>query len=207
VVVVLAFAVGIAAERRAAVGYQTAGTPIYTPESKINRDTAEIGKFVPTNIGWIVLDTPEYPSPQSGVGTDTLRMTDDLANYLMSRGDVVAVLDFSGLAEKPMNMLLHNGQPKYYAVPDSDALSASLWGFFFAASAPERRKAIFDRSVDEEFCIRLLLPDHTYRRLTRLRADLDSFIRERSCGRSDSRTHLRFISAGEAGDYIWRRTM
>jgi predicted RND superfamily exporter protein len=203
VVVVLAFAVGLAAERRAAVGYQTAGTPIYTPESKINRDTAEIGKFVPTNIGWIVLETPEYPSPQSGVGTDTLRMTDDLANYLMDRGDVVAVLDFSGLAEKPMNMLLHNGQPKYYAVPDSDALSASLWGFFFAASAPGEAESYFAIAQSmKNSCIRLLLPDHTYRRLTRLRADLDSFIRERVAGDPTLKdVHLRYLG-GEAGLYL-----
>src|SRR3984893_4276391 len=102
-VVVLAFAVGVLAERHVAVGYQTAGTPIYTENSKINQDTAEISKFVPTNIGWIVLETPEYPSSQSGVGTDTLRMSDDLSNYLMRRRDVVAGLDFSSLAEKPMN--------------------------------------------------------------------------------------------------------
>ena len=36
-------------------------------------------------------------------------MADDLATYLQSRGDVLAVLGFSQIAEKPMNMLLHNG--------------------------------------------------------------------------------------------------
>jgi predicted RND superfamily exporter protein len=203
VIVVLAFAVGVAAERHVAVGYQTAGTPIYTPESKINRDTAEISKFVPTNIGWIVLETPEYPSSQSGVGIDTLRMTDDLTNYLMSRGDVVAVLDFSGLAEKPMNMLLHNGQPKYYAVPDSDALSASLWGFFFAASAPGEAESYFAIAQSmKNSCIRLLLPDHTYLRLKRLRDDLDSFVRERvTADPGLKQVHLRYLG-GEAGLYL-----
>ena len=114
---VLVLLIGVIAELHVPVGYQTAGTPIYRADAKINEDTAEISKFVPTNIGWIVLETPEFPSSQSGVGIDTLRMSDDLANYLMSRGDVVAVLGFSALATKPMNMLLHNGQPKYYCAP------------------------------------------------------------------------------------------
>jgi predicted RND superfamily exporter protein len=202
-VVVLAFGVGVAAERHVAVGYQTAGTPIYTEDSKINQDTAEISKFVPTNIGWIVLETPEYPSSQSGVGTDTLRMSDDLSNYLMSRRDVVAVLDFSSLAEKPMNMLLHNGQPKYYAVPDSDALSASLWGFFFAASAPGEAESYFAIAQSmKNSCIRLLLPDHTYLRLKNLRDDLDSFVRDRvTTDPSLKQVKLRYLG-GEAGLYL-----
>jgi uncharacterized protein len=201
--VVLAFAVGVAAERRVAVGYQSAGTPIYTEESKINQDTAAISKFVPTNIGWIVLETPEYPSSQSGVGTDTLRMSDDLSNYLMSRRDVVAVLDFSSLAEKPMNMLLHNGQPKYYAVPDSDALSASLWGFFFAASAPGEAESYFAIAQSmKNSCIRLLLPDHTYLRLKHLRDDLNNFVRDRvATDPSLKQVKLRYLG-GEAGLYL-----
>jgi predicted RND superfamily exporter protein len=200
---VLAFAVGVAAERRVAVGYQSAGTPIYTEESKINQDTAAISKFVPTNIGWIVLETPEYPSSQSGVGTDTLRMSDDLSNYLMSRRDVVAVLDFSSLAEKPMNMLLHNGQPKYYAVPDSDALSASLWGFFFAASAPGEAESYFAIAQSmKNSCIRLLLPDHTYLRLKHLRDDLNNFVRDRvATDPSLKQVKLRYLG-GEAGLYL-----
>ena len=42
----LALLVGIVAERNVPIGYQTAGTPIYRPDAKINQDTAEISKFV-----------------------------------------------------------------------------------------------------------------------------------------------------------------
>jgi uncharacterized protein len=200
---VLTLVVGIAAERRVAIGYQSAGTPIYTADSKINQDTAEISKFVPTNVGWIVLETPEFPSSQSGVGIDTLRMSDDLANYLMSRGDVVAVLGFSTLASKPMNMLLHNGEPKYYAVPDNNSLSASLWGFFFAATAPGEAESYFAIAQSmKNSCIRVLLPDHTYTRLKRLRRDIDTFIRDRvATDPGLSQVKLRYIG-GEAGLYL-----
>ncbi len=200
---VLILIVGIGAEGRVPVGYQSAGTPIYTADSKINQDTAEISKFVPTNIGWIVLETPEFPSSQSGVGIDTLRMGDDLANYLMSRGDVVAVLGFSALASKPMNMLLHNGQPKYYALPDSNSLSASLWGFFFAASAPGEAESYFAISQSmRNSCIRVLLPDHTYMRLKKLREDIDHFVKERvTADPALNQVKLRYIG-GEAGLYL-----
>ncbi len=199
----LAVVIGLAAERRVSIGYQTAGTPIYRADAKINQDTAEISKFVPTNIGWIVLETPEFPSSQSGVGIDTLRMSDDLANYLMSRGDVVAVLGFSALASKPMNMLLHNGQPKYYALPDSNSLSASLWGFFFAASAPGEAESYFAIAQSmRNSCIRVMLPDHTYARLKRLRADIDHFIAERvTTDPAVNQVKLRYIG-GEAGLYL-----
>jgi predicted RND superfamily exporter protein len=199
----LALVVGIVAERKVPIGYQTAGTPIYRPDARINRDTAQISKFVPTNIGWIVLETPEFPSSQSGVGIDTLRMSDDLANYLMGRGDVVAVLGFSALASKPMNMLLHNGQPKYYALPDSDSLSASLWGFFFAASAPGEAESYFAISQSmRNSCIRVMLPDHTYARLKRLRTDIDHFIEERvTADPALNQVKLRYIG-GEAGLYL-----
>jgi uncharacterized protein len=198
-----AIVVGFASERRVRIGYQTAGTPIYRADAKINQDTAEISKFVPTNIGWIVLETPEFPSSQSGVGIDTLRMSDDLTNYLMSRGDVVAVLGFSVLASKPMNMLLHNGEPKYYAVPDSDSLSASLWGFFFAASAPGEAESYFAIAQSmKNSCIRVMLPDHTYARLKRLRQDLNLFIRERvTADPGLGQVKLRYLG-GEAGLYL-----
>lgn len=171
---------GIIAAPHVPVGYQTEGTPIYRPEAKVNRDTAAIGKLLPTDVGWVVLETPNYPDPQSTVGIKTLRMSDDLAHYLLERGDVVAVMDFGGLASKPMNMLLHNGYPKYFALPDTDILSANLWGFFFAAAAPDEPQFYFAYSpAMSSTCIRLLLPDHTNARLVRLRNDIKTFVHER----------------------------
>jgi predicted RND superfamily exporter protein len=198
-----ALALGLYSFGRVPIGYQTLGTPLYRTNAKVNRDTAEIGKFVPTNIGWVVLDSPEYPSPEGAFGTLSLRMADDMAAYLMERGDVSAVLGFGGLAEKPMNQLLHNGSPKFYALPDTEMLSATLWQFFFGSSAPDEPTAYFANAQSaRNTCIRLLLPDHTAARLTRVREDLDRFVNERvrsDPGLKDIRVH--FIG-GDAGLYL-----
>jgi uncharacterized protein len=194
---------GIAASNRVPIGYQTPGTPIYRQDAKINQDTAAIGKFVPTNMAWVVLETPNYPQPQNPISTKTLRMADDLATYLQSRGDVVAVLGFSEIAEKPMNMLLHNGAPKYMALPDSDALSANLWGFFFSGTAPDEVFSFFATyPIMTNTSIRLLLPDHTYGRLQRLRAELDSFVKLRVANDPDlGKVKVRYVG-GDAGLYL-----
>jgi predicted RND superfamily exporter protein len=194
---------GVVAGGRVRIGYQTPGTPTYRSDAKVNQDTAEIGKFLPTNIAWIVLDTPGYPSPQSSVGTDTLRMADDLAGYLVDRGDAVGVIAFGAIATKPMNMLLHNGFPKYLAMPNNEQLSANLWSFFFGGTAPGEVYSFFAQSpAMTSSCIRVLLPDHTYSRLTRLRDDLDRFVRERV--RADpglNQVKVRYLG-GDAGLYL-----
>ena len=194
---------GLASATRVRVGYQTAGTPIYRPDAKVNRDTAELGKFIPTNMGWVVVETPNYPSPESNIGIKTLRMIDDLSAYLVARGDAVAVIGFSAIASKPMNMLLHNGFPKYMAMPDNDKLSSTLWFFFFGASAPDEPQSFFAYSPSMvNACVRVLLADHTYARLTKLRADLDSFTRERLATDPDLKdVKLRYLG-GEAGLYL-----
>lgn len=171
---------GVITASHVPVGYQTPGTPIYRPDAKVNLDTAAIGKLLPTDSGWVVLETPNYPSPQSTIAPGTLRMSDDLGQYLMERGDAVAVMDFGGLASKPMNMLLHNGYPKYYALPSSNILSANLWGFFFAAAAPDEPQFYFAYSpAMTNTCIRLLLLDHTNAHLVKLRSDIKTFVHER----------------------------
>ncbi|MGH7932046.1 MAG: efflux RND transporter permease subunit [Candidatus Binataceae bacterium] len=195
--------IGIVSSRGVQIGFQTQGTPIYRPEAKVNRDTAEIAKFIPTDYGWVVLHTPNYPDPQSGVGVAPLRMSDDLADYLMSRGDAIAVLGFGTLATKPMDMLLHNGFPKYMAMPYSDALSANLWGFFFSGTAPDEVYSFFAHSPSmTSSCIRILLPDHTYARLSRLRDDLNTFVRERVApDPTINHVKVRFLG-GDAGLYL-----
>jgi uncharacterized protein len=199
----LVMIVGVAAARRVRVGYLTVGTPIYRPDAKVNRDTAEIGKLLPVDSAWVVVDTPGYPNPQSAVGIETLRMSDDLANYLVERGDAVAVLGFGTLASKPMNMLLHYGYPKYLALPNTNQLSANLWGFFFAAAAPDEPQAYFAYApAMNNTCIRLLLPNHTSARLIRLRNDLNVFVRERvAADPALSQIKVRYLG-GEAGLYL-----
>jgi predicted RND superfamily exporter protein len=194
---------GIVASTHVPIGYQTPGTPIYRQDAKINRETAEIGKFVPTNMAWVVLETPNYPAPQNPIALKTLRMADDLATYLLRQGNVLAVLGFSQIAEKPMNMLLHNGDPKYMALPDSDALSANLWGFFFSGTAPDEVYSFFATyPIMTNTSIRLLLPDHTYARLQHLRAELDRFVAQRVANDPDlSRVKVRFVG-GDAGLYL-----
>lgn len=200
---IIAMVVGLVAWNRVLIGYQTEGTPIYRADAKVNRDTAQISRFVPTNSAWVVLETPEFPSPQSTMGTQTMRMGDDLADYLLQRGDVLAVLGFGNVAEKPMNMLLHNGFPKFQAIPDSEMLSANLWGFFFGAAAPDEPKAYFAYQPSaRNGRILMLLPDHTAARLTRLRADLDSFVQARVASDPGlDKVKLLYIG-GEAGLYL-----
>ncbi|MBV8359424.1 MAG: hypothetical protein JO189_16025, partial [Deltaproteobacteria bacterium] len=194
---------GIAASRKVPIGYQTPGTPVYRQDAKINQDTAEIGKFVPTNMAWVVLEAPNFPNPQNPIATKTLRMADDLAAYLFDRGDVLAVLGFAEIASKPMNMLLHNGDPKYMALPDTDALSGTLWFFFFSGSAPDEVYTFFGRYPSvTSMSIRLLLADHTYARLQRLRADLDTFVKNRVVDDPDlHKVQVRYVG-GDAGLYL-----
>jgi uncharacterized protein len=194
---------GIAASSRVAIGYQTPGTPLYRQDAKINQDTAEIGKFVPTNMAWVVMEAPNFPNPQNPIATRTLRMADDLATYLLDRGDVLAVLGFAEIATKPMNMLLHNGDPKYMALPDTDALSGTLWFFFFSGSAPDEVYTFFGRYPSvTSMSVRVLLADHTYGRLQRLRADLDTFVKDRVANDPDlHQVRTRYVG-GDAGLYL-----
>ncbi len=193
----------VASMRRTPVGYQVAGTPIYRPDARVNRDTAEIGRFLPTNFAWVVIETPNYPSPVSTVAVPTLRLADDLADYLLARGDALAVIGFAGIATKPMNQLLHNGSPKYMALPDSDLLSAELWGFFFSGTAPDEVYNFFANSPNmTNTCIRILLPDHNYATLRRLRGDLDTFVAVRLKGDPKlDKVKIRYLG-GEGGLYL-----
>jgi uncharacterized protein len=200
---VLVMILGIVASTQVPIGYQTPGTPIYRQDAKINQDTAEIGRFVPTNMAWVVLEAPNFPNPQNPIATKTLRMADDLATYLLARADVLAVLGFAEIASKPMNMLLHNGDPKYFALPDTDALSGTLWFFFFSGSAPDEVYTFFGRyPAVTSMSIRLLLADHTYSRLQRLRSDLDTFVKGRVENDRDlNRVTVRYVG-GDAGLYL-----
>src|SRR5262249_6575697 len=104
--------------------------------------------------------------------------------------------------EKPMNQLLHNGLPKFQAVPDNDKLSATLWYFFFGSTAPGEVKAFFaNEQSARSTCVRILLPDHTTARLNKLRSDLERFVRERVEADPElSQVKLRYLG-GEAGLY------
>src|SRR3984957_6903263 len=171
---------GVISGQRARIGYQTPGTPLYRQDSKVNLDIAEIGKYFPTDIGWIVLSTGDYPDPQSSIGPEGMRVTDDLAAYLISRGDAVAVPSFTNTAIKPLNMMFHNGYPKFNAIPAGTELGGNLWYMFLGGTAPGEMERFFAHSPHmTNTCIRVLLPDHTFGRLNSLRDDIKRFVDER----------------------------
>lgn len=194
---------GVASGQRAKIGYGTPGTPLYRPDSKVNRDMAEIGKYIPLDEGWVVLETPDWPSPQSSLGPPVVRMETDLENYLMSHGNVAAVVSFPGAVVRGMNQLLHNGYPKYYALPKINAMNGDIWWLYFAGTAPGEMERFFAHNPKmTSTCIRVLLPDHTYARLAAVRSEIENFIKLRVD--SDpllTQVKVRYLG-GDAGLYL-----
>lgn len=193
---------GVTSGLSARIGYDTPGTPLYRPDSKVNQDMAVIGKYLPMDEGWVILDTPDYPSPQSSLGPDVLRMTNDLGPYLLSRGDAAGVVSFDGVAIAPMNQMFHNGFPKFRKVPEGTELGGNLWYMFLGGTAPGEMERFFAYSPHmTNTCIRVLLPDHTYSRLNRLRADLDTFVAQRvKLDPTLNKVTMHYLG-GEAGLY------
>jgi predicted RND superfamily exporter protein len=194
---------GVISGQRARIGYETPGTPLYKQDSKVNRDIAEIGKFFPTDVGWIVLSTPDYPDPQSGLGPAVLRVTDDMGPYLQSRGDAIAVVSFSSQVIKPLNMMFHNGFPKFWKIPNGTELGGNLWYLFMAGTAPGEMERFFAHTPKmTSTCVRVLLPDHTYTRLNRLRDDIKTFVADRITADPNlNKVTVRYLG-GEAGLYL-----
>jgi uncharacterized protein len=171
---------GVVSGLRARIGYATAGTPLYRPDSKVNRDIAKIGQFTPTVEGWIILDTADYPDPQSSIGPNVLRLTADLNDYLLRRGDALAMVSFNSQAIEPLNQTFHNSYPKFRGIPSGTQLGGNLWYMFFGGTAPGEIERFFAYSPHmTNSCLRVLLPDHTYARLNRLRDDIQRFVAER----------------------------
>jgi uncharacterized protein len=207
---------GMVSGQRAHIGYETPGTPLYKADAKVNRDIAEIAKFTPTDEGWIVLSTPDYPDLQSGISPNVLRMTDDLRVYLLSRGDVTAVVSFASLAIGPLDAIFHNGFPKYLSIPNSDVpssfvknmttgveLGGNLWYMYLAGTAPGEMEGFYAHSPHvTSSCIHVLLPDHTYSRLNRLRSDIKAFIAERVAADPElNKVHFSYLG-GLAGLFL-----
>jgi predicted RND superfamily exporter protein len=193
---------GVASGQRAKIGYVTPGTPLYRPGSKVNRDMTEIGKYIPLDEGWVVLETPDWPSPQSSLSTAVLRMETDLAAYLEARGQVGGVISFSAVV-KGLNRLLHNGYPKYDALPQISALNGNIWWLYFAGTAPGEMERFFAHNPKmTSTCIRVLLPDHTYARLDNVRNEIRNFIKLRVEGNPRlSEVKIRYLG-GDAGLYL-----
>jgi uncharacterized protein len=171
---------GISSGLRARIGYETPGTPLYRPDARVNRDITEVSRFFPTDEGWIVLSTPNYPDPQSSIGPEVLRMQDDLGAYLIRQGDVAGTVSFANIAIEPLNQLFHYSFPKYRVIPSGTELGGNLWYMFLGGTAPGEIERFFAYSPKmTSACMRLLLPDHTYTRLNHVRDDISRFIDQR----------------------------
>jgi uncharacterized protein len=194
---------GVVAGHRAQIGYERPGTPLYRPGAKVNQDIIEIGKYLPIDEGWVVLDTPNYPSEQSSISPNVLRMVDDMGSYLLSRGDAVGVVSFATRALMPLNQLFHGGNPKFRSIPSDTKAAGNLWYVFLGGTAPGEMERFFAHSPKmTSACIRVFLPDHTYTRLNKVRADIQSFIAERvKSDPSLSKVHVNYLG-GQAGLYL-----
>src|SRR5579884_3699343 len=194
---------GIASGQRARIGYDAPGTPLYKPDAKVNQDIIEIGKYLPIDEGWVVLSTPNFPSEQSSIAPAVMRLLDDMGSYLLSRGDALAVVSFANVALKPMNQLFHAGHPKFLSVPNDINSAGNLWYVFLGGTAPGEMERFFAHSPKmTNTCLRIFLRDHTYTRLNRVRADLESFIEQRvRRNPALSQVTVRYLG-GQAGLYL-----
>ncbi len=171
---------GLVSGQRAEIGYRTVGTPLYRQNAKVNKDIQAIAQYFPVDEGWVVLETPSYPNPQSTLGSDPLRAADDLRYYLRERDpNVLQVISFASDIEKPFNQMFHYAHPKFLRVPDTIQLSGNLWYLYLSGTAPGEMERYIPNSQAEATCIRVLLRDHTYDTLNRLLSEINDFQKSR----------------------------
>jgi uncharacterized protein len=194
---------GMVSGQRARIGYQQPGTPLYKSDSKVNQDMEVISHYLPTDEGWVVLQTPDFPGDQSTIAPNTMRMVDAMANYLLLQGDVLAVVNFGSVGLAPINQMFHNGYPKYRNVPSSIKLSGALWYMFLGGTAPGEIERFFAHSPHmTSACIRLFLKDHTYDRLNRVRDQLRYFVKTHVTPDPElNHVKVRFLG-GDSGLYL-----
>jgi uncharacterized protein len=192
---------GIVSGVHAQVGYTHPGTPLYRPGSKVNQDIAAISKYFPTDEAWVILETPAYPDPQSVLGPGTLRMTDDLGDYLLQDPRVRQVISFSSQVIRPFNQMFHYGYPKYYANPRSTQVAGNLWYLFLGGTAPGEMEHYIANAQASNSCIRIMLANHTYQTLADVEAKLSTFVQSRVAHNpAFSKVHVLYMG-GIAGLY------
>jgi len=170
---------GIISGADSRIGYATAGTPLYKSNAKVNQDIMAVGKKFPLEEGWVILITPSYPSEQSVLGPEVLRMVDDLRSYLFADPKVAQVVAFSSTVTMPFNQMFHYAYPKYLAMPDSVQMSGNLWFLFLNGSAPGELERYISNRMNNDTCIRVLLKDHTYDTLNEIRQRIKDFVAQR----------------------------
>lgn len=169
-------ALGLIAGQRAKVGYSTPGTPLYRPNSKVNQDIKEISQHFPTDEGWVILTTPAYPDPQSVLGPDVLRMSDDLRDYLLTDSRMKQVVSFASTVIKPFDQMFHYAHPKFFAIPRNPQQSGNLWYLFLGGTAPGEMERYISSTAAQDTCIRIYMSDHTYGTLADATKGLEDFV-------------------------------
>jgi len=184
------------------IGYSTPGTPLYQSTAKVNRDILTVGKKFPLEEAWIILITPPYPSAQSVLGPEVLRMVDDLRAALFKDPEVAQVVDFSSTVSMPFNEMFHYAYPKYLAMPDSVEMSGNLWFLFLNGSAPGELERYISSRLNTDTCIRVLLKDHTYDTLNNIRDRIKAFVAQRVTPDPNLSQVKVLYLAGIAGLYL-----
>jgi predicted RND superfamily exporter protein len=193
---------GVVAGIDSKIGYSTAGTPLYKPHSKVNQDIAQVGSKFPLEEGWVILTTPSYPDKQSVLGPAVLKMVDDMRAYLFKDPKVAQVISFSSTVSEPFNEMFHYGYPKYLGVPDTMEMSGNLWFLYLNGSAPGELERFISNRNNNDTCIRVLLRDHTYDTLNRIRDEIGQFVNERVTPDPNlSNVKVKYL-AGIAGVYL-----
>jgi len=193
---------GIVAGIDSKIGYSTAGTPLYQPNSKVNQDIAKVGSEFPLEEGWVILVTPSYPNIQSVLGPPVLKMVDDMRSYLFKDPKVAQVISFSSTISDPFNEMFHYGFPKYLVVPDTMEMSGNLWFLYLNGSAPGELERFISTRLSNDTCIRVLLRDHTYDTLNRIRDEITQFVNQRVTPDPNlSNVKVKYL-AGIAGLYL-----
>ncbi len=170
---------GIVSGARAQVGYTHPGTPLYRPGSKVNQDIAAISKYFPTDEAWVILNTPAYPDPQSVLGPPTLRLADDLGDYLLQDPRVLKVVSFASQVIRPFNQMFHYGHPKFYANPRTTQIAGNLWYLFLGGTAPGEMEHYIANTQADNTCIRIMMVNHTYQTLAEVETKLGAFVQSR----------------------------
>jgi len=197
---------GIAAGDQAKIGYDTPGTPLYRPNSVVNRDVRSISRYFPVDEGWVVVEGQSFeqlmaPDTQTGVTPRLLRMEDDMRDMLLNDPRIVQVTSFASDVIKPFNQMFHNGHPKFFGIPPDLNATSQLWYLFIGGSAPDEAYHYFTNAKLTSGCLRILLRNHTYTTLADVIKGIGDFVNSYIDHKPEfNHTRVRYL-AGIAGLY------